>query len=420
MHAGHSSPRRVGAAGALLALVCAVLVPVSRAQSPEGPSEADLLRAAARYLRITRTQAGHLLRLAAYTHRYLVQLRMDEERDARSRTPPTDAAIAERRDGLRNEISSYVAPRLVRILTREQVALAYRLAQGNPPKYAAADPVLLHPDAGFVTMRQGIRLRGAPGAGEGLVLEGAAPRVSGGRLLLLDRPSSNRPFAQMVVETSNPDELSPLVTAFAWRAFGSEDWLGVVREGARKGFGIRLPRAVERRVLVREYRMDRGLHDVRRRGPELAGMGGAIDHGQYVFGPGQGLQIPDLGVTDDYDLEIQFRFQDVSGGYQKILDFQGQKTDDGLYAYQGAITFYTLAVGGRPLPNQEHRLRLVRDRHTRIVRAYLDLQPIFAFLDLDDTAVFQNRKAVLFADDRQTQGEQGPGTLRWLRVRGPA
>src|SRR5207248_5128017 len=40
---------------------------------------------------------------------------------------------------------------LVRTLTREQIALAWRLELGRPPEYARCNPALLDPAAGFVS-----------------------------------------------------------------------------------------------------------------------------------------------------------------------------------------------------------------------------------------------------------------------------
>jgi hypothetical protein len=61
---------------------------------------------------------------------------------------------------------------------------------------------------------------------------------------------------------------------------------------------------------------------------------------------------------------------------------------------------------------------LERNRKTRVVRAYLDGRPVFAFLDLDDAAVFNGGKSLLFVDDRSTKTEQGPGTMRSVAIWG--
>jgi hypothetical protein len=124
-------------------------------------------------------------------------------------------------------------------------------------------------------------------------------------------------------------------------------------------------------------------------------------------------------VTDHYAIQLNLRY-DGGASYQKILDFKNRTVDGGLYFYQGHLTFYTLANGGAPVPQVEHRLRLERDRTTRIVRAYLDLRPIFAFIDLDDEAVFEKGTGSLFVDDTSTKNEQGPGALRSVNVWGPA
>jgi len=188
-----------------------------------------------------------------------------------------------------------------------------------------------------------------------------------------------------------------------------------------RGLGARRVPTVtrENRRLVRDYQMERGIRDRTGLGPDLEPLGGEVRNGLYLFGPGEGVELPHAGVTDHYALQIIFRKLDEESGYRKIVDFKDRKQDGGVYLYGGQITFYSLANGGTPLPGQEHRLRLERNRYTRIVRAYLDWRPIFAFIDLDDDAVFENGKGVLFADDKATSHkEQGPGALRSLLVWG--
>lgn len=211
---------------------------------------------------------------------------------------------------------------------------------------------------------------------------------------------------------------------FARRVYVSPDWVPVLEQARRRGLGV--PPSLNHRLVarartrqVRRYRMDRGLRDQTGRGPELVPLGGVLDHGQYVFGPGQGLKLPDIGVRDDYDIELNFRY--LGGrGYQKVLDFKKGRKDGGLYVYRGHLTFYGLANGGAPVPGRDHRLRIERNRKTRVVKVSLDLQPVFFFIDLDDEAVFEDGMGLFFVDDAATKNEQGPGGLRWVSVRGPA
>lgn len=460
---------------ALLLGACAVAILGSRphetlsaawAESPESPVPANtgeagvredaLLRHLCRYLRLSRTQVLHLVPFARHTRRGrdLLERECEERRrvfESLAATQPEASErlrqeMEQRRAQVLAELTAVGARGLIRNLTREQIALAWRLSQGNPPRYARADPALLDPAAGFV-QRASYRLKG----GETLLrlddrlhVQADAGRVADfdlateletARLAIEEqrlRPQLSppggeqgmdpRPFPQLVAETNNPDDLLPALRPLAGRLFFSDRWLPVLEEILRSGespAGSARPAAPGPLRLLRDFRMERGFRDVAGRGTELEPLGGNLDHGLYVFDPGQGLRVPDAGVTDHYALQLNLIYRG-GDGYQKILDFKDRASDGGLYFFRGRLTFYTLATGGTPAPDVEHRLRVERDRTTRIVRVSLDLRPIFAFIDLDDEAVFEKGRTALFVDDKTTNNEQGAGALRSLSVWGPA
>jgi hypothetical protein len=431
----------------------------------EAPSvrEDRLLHLLCRYLKLTRAQILHLAPFARQTSRGrdLLERECAERRRvfeplAVSQPEASERlrlAMEQRREAVLADLTATGSRALVRILTREQIALAWRLSQRNPPKYALADPALLEPQSGFVNQAAQLLLRDVgqsdefvlsqPDAVVGRVLElELVPRnyralrlpLTGNSLLEQDGyehigprgfrivGTESRPFPQLVAETNDPNDLLPALTPLAERVFFSDRWLPVLEEVLRTGEN---PAAGTRRAataplrLLRDFRMERGFRDLTGKGPELEPLGGDVEHGQYLFEAGQGLRIPDAGVTDHYAIQLNLLYH---GGdsYQKIIDFKNRASDGGLYFYQGHLTFYTLANGGAPQPEQEHRLRLERDRNTRIVRGYLDLRPIFAFIDLDDDAVFEKGAGSLFVDDLSTKNEQGPGAFRSLNVWGPA
>jgi hypothetical protein len=356
----------------------------------------------------------------------------------------------ERRDRASAEITGFAAPQLVRVLTREQIALAWRLHEGRPPHFAEADAApLMDRAAGFTGAPRPSSLlqlrlpgRAAPGRSDAPVMLGRplALQESGGvsdervlaqlNDLLLESVNTRRsmvarfqkPFMQLVVETSDLRELLPALEPLTQRLFMSPRCLPALVKADREGLTAGLTSrshlgALGPLRLVRDYRMELGFRDLAGRGPELEPLGGGIRHGLYEFDPGQGLKLENAGVTDHYALQLTFRYFG-GDGYQKILDFKDGARDGGLYHYNGHLTFYTLADGGAPVVGKEHRLRLERNRKTRVVRAYLDLRPIFAFMDLDDEAVFSASKSLLFVDDRSTKNEQGPGAMRSVAIWG--
>jgi hypothetical protein len=95
-----------------------------------------------------RTQAA-LARIAEKQRRALVagrQVSLQEQQDALF----LNRTMKEKRERANEEIVNYIAPRLARILTREQVQRAFLLAHGEMPKDVPRRPALLDPQSGFV------------------------------------------------------------------------------------------------------------------------------------------------------------------------------------------------------------------------------------------------------------------------------
>lgn len=459
---------RIGAAGLVtlagLALVrgsarAEILLQAPAKAPAAAADEETLLREACNYLQLTRAQVSQLLLVARGTNRRLRTF-LKEETDRRPddvSTPEAKAAAEagreKRKSQVADEITQHAAPLMTRILSREQIALAWRLMGGNPPKYARANPALLAPAARFTTRMRTIalglaveldlqvaelmlrneELRGAVNPEDlDAAMANAARRqrsqrsIAGVEVTPTGQPDRSKgPFPQRVIESTDLAELVPAVEPLARRLFNSEKWLTELEDRLiagpffERGIGAQRRPPLGTLVRVRDYQLGRGFEDQAGRGPDLQPLGGVTQNGSYVFGPGEGLRLGNAGVTDHYAVQFTFR-AGASDNYQKLIDFKDGTSDSGLYLYKGQVTFYQLAEGGAPQPGAEHRLRIERNRHTRIVRGYLDFRPIFAFIDLDDAAVFDKSKGIFFVDDQQTSGkEQGPGSLRWLTLYGP-
>ena len=126
--------------------------------TPEKDEQA--LRAVCRYLKLSRTQAINILPIARWAERGASLFAKEEAEKLRElekigdQNPTLSERIKhdleERRTQLRTQTIQTVGPQLTRILTREQIALLWRLQQGSPPKYTQADPALLDVGAGFL------------------------------------------------------------------------------------------------------------------------------------------------------------------------------------------------------------------------------------------------------------------------------
>jgi len=168
-------------------------------------------------------------------------------------------------------------------------------------------------------------------------------------------------------------------------------------------------------VLVRDYDFPEKLSDHTEKGPRLEALRGMLGFGNYRFEAGHGLVLADGGVSDQYAVEITFRFEKVDG-WQKIIDFKDRASDVGLYVYNGSLQFYPFSAGGEFRPGETYRVRLERDRATKRVSGYLNDAKVVDFDDVADDAVFQDRKAAFFVDDLATRSEESAGEVKRIRI----
>jgi hypothetical protein len=173
---------------------------------------------------------------------------------------------------------------------------------------------------------------------------------------------------------------------------------------------------------VRSYQLNASLAEAQG-GPPLVALGGTLNSftGRYEFGPNQGLNMTGaLSNPRHYSLELVFRWNDLSGGWQKIIDFYNLGSNGGLYTAVDGLHFWN----GPFTPNlfeadTDYHLVLTRDDTTDIVRVFLDGVLVLSFTDTAGDAVFGVPSQIirLFQDDTITgQAEAQSGTVDLIRV----
>src|SRR5262245_52649586 len=132
-------------------------------------------------------------------------------------------------------------------------------------------------------------------------------------------------------------------------------------------------------TLVHDYELNGSFSDSIS-GPDLAPQGGTLNSSTYTFGPNQGLKLTDaLGDTGNYSIEMRFNIDDIDGrfdeGFVKLLDFKDRTDDDGLYNFNGALTFFGVSATGPSgviAPGVTNTLLITRDGATKEVVVYLN------------------------------------------------
>jgi hypothetical protein len=150
-------------------------------------------------------------------------------------------------------------------------------------------------------------------------------------------------------------------------------------------------------VSERSYRSV--LRFARRSGLMLAGTGGIL-HGR------------------SYTIELLFRFDRVDG-YRKILDFEGARSDTGLYSFEGCLSFFDRAQAARSTIEADRFAHVVLTRDVAgTVVGYVDGVTSFSFVDHGELAVIDPDDTLrFFGDDVETRGrESSSGAVARIRL----
>ena len=144
------------------------------------------------------------------------------------------------------------------------------------------------------------------------------------------------------------------------------------------------------------------------------------------FGAGTGLTFSNIDagngganyITNEYTIVLAFEFDDPTGGYDKILDFQNLGSDDGLYRDpSGYVTFYPETGTVSVTPNTYFEVALSRNAATQEVKAYVNGALSFSFIDDGNLGVFNpGNPLIFFKDDTVTGNEISAGSIARLQL----
>jgi hypothetical protein len=139
----------------------------------------------------------------------------------------------------------------------------------------------------------------------------------------------------------------------------------------------------------------------------------------YNFGKNEGLSLNTSGlISNNYTIAALLRFDAISS-YRKILDFDNLSNDNGLYANDGQLNFYPVAIGGPSASSGSFfEVVLTRDSISELTKAYIDGNLAFSFTDSTPYAVISASNLLsFFQDDTSTGGdESSAGAVAGIRI----
>lgn len=142
----------------------------------------------------------------------------------------------------------------------------------------------------------------------------------------------------------------------------------------------------------------------------------------YHFNTNSGVQFDNNAsgnfMSANYSVELYFSF-DSDAGFRRILDFNNQTADSGLYSTSGSVQFYDAITINNPIfsgGNYGH-LVLTRDSVTEEVSIFLNGMLGGVFLDTGQIATLDTSGVLnLFQDDLVFGGEASSGNIALFSV----
>ena len=123
-------------------------------------------------------------------------------------------------------------------------------------------------------------------------------------------------------------------------------------------------------ALIKSYDFNGNFADTLGNGSDLVPFGGTISGGRYIFGFNQGLGLDSaLPSTSNYAIEFKFEMTDDPTFWNKLIDFEDQTSDIGLYVGGDRLRFFNDTAGGPdPIPlNTDVVVTLTRNGATNEV-----------------------------------------------------
>ncbi|MEM8844309.1 MAG: hypothetical protein AAGB35_04620 [Pseudomonadota bacterium] len=171
-------------------------------------------------------------------------------------------------------------------------------------------------------------------------------------------------------------------------------------------------------ALIKSYDFNGNLSDTLLNGNDLVASGGTINAGRYEFTNNQGLQLSSaLENINEYAIEIKFQTNTDSSGYSKLIDYDNLGLDEGLYIFNGGVTFFgntTTTAGNIPLNTD---VIVAISRSADVISVYLNNTFLFSASDDIGRAVPADNNLNFFEDDTFTiQRESFAGSVDYIRI----
>jgi len=124
---------------------------------------------------------------------------------------------------------------------------------------------------------------------------------------------------------------------------------------------------------------------------------------------------------ESYTITMIVKFNPLQGAFTRLIDFSDSTLDDGIYVFNGAVSFYPVGTfaDGSFVDNQYSVMTLTRDGATSVVSLFIGLTPAGTYTDTNKTYVPLNGTLHFFMDNTTGTApvnEASAGVVTFVRV----
>lgn len=176
---------------------------------------------------------------------------------------------------------------------------------------------------------------------------------------------------------------------------------------------LALAPALAAQAQTHEYALTHSLHDLHG-GTALVSHGGQIADDGYRFQHNQGLSL-NVNLGASWSVVLRSSFND-NRNYNKILDLDGGRIDDGFYSHHGAARWYDVARNTTPVYiDRQFAITVLTRSADGMLRAYVNGVQQFSVLDAAGIGVQSAIDPLrFFMDDNRTRDEASDGVVSYI------
>ncbi len=140
----------------------------------------------------------------------------------------------------------------------------------------------------------------------------------------------------------------------------------------------------------------------------------------FCFNAGGGLSYPNTSITNQYSINLFFKFSSLTG-YSRIIDFSNSTADAGIYLLNNCLNFYPNGnIGTCPFfqPDLYYLFTFVRDGNSNLISIYVNGTLFGSYTDSGNLyrPASSSTPIIFFRDDNVVTCESKAGCIKYASI----